>query len=153
MSQFAAQTSVSSETSRGEIERTLQRYGADAFMYGWEAGRAIVQFRAHNRYVKFELPMPNRNDYLFTPAKRQRRSEADVDKAFDQAQRQRWRALNLVIKAKLEAVETGITTFESEFLAHTLLPNGQTVGQWTEPQITEAYDTGQMPKLLPEVTG
>ena len=35
----------------------------------------------------------------------------------DQACRQRWRALLLVIKAKLEAVTAGISTVETEFLA------------------------------------
>lgn len=31
---YAENTSVSSEKSRAEIERTLQKYGADQFMYG-----------------------------------------------------------------------------------------------------------------------
>lgn len=34
MSRYAETTSVSSESSRGEIERTLSRYGASSFMYG-----------------------------------------------------------------------------------------------------------------------
>lgn len=37
MSRCAQNTSVSSEKSRAEIERILRRYGADGFMYGWEA--------------------------------------------------------------------------------------------------------------------
>lgn len=65
------------------------------------------------------------------------------------AERQRWRALALVIKAKLEAVEAGITEFEEEFLAHIVLPNGGTVGQFMLPQVATAYETGQMPPLLP----
>ena len=35
MTQFAASTTVSSNASREEIERTLIRYGAEQFMYGW----------------------------------------------------------------------------------------------------------------------
>ena len=31
---YAQQTQVSTDKSRAEIERTLQRYGADQFMYG-----------------------------------------------------------------------------------------------------------------------
>lgn len=146
---YAADTQVSSDRSRAEIERTLQRFGADAFMYGWEAERAMVQFRAHGRYVKFELPMPDREEFALTPARGKRRSDSQIEAAYEQAVRQRWRALNLVIKAKLEAVEANISTFESEFLANVVLPNGETVGQWVMPQVDLAYEQGSMPKLLP----
>jgi hypothetical protein len=150
---YAAQTEVPADRSRAEIERTLQRYGADGFMYGWEATKAMIQFRAHDRYVRFVVDMPDRDDFLFTPTKRQRRSADAVQSAFEQAQRQRWRALNLVIKAKLEAVDAGITEFEAEFLAHIVLPDGTTVGQWVAPQVEQAYATGTMPRMLPMPTG
>ena len=42
--------------------------------------------------------------------------------------RRRWRALLLVIKAKLESVESGIETFEEAFASQIVLANGQTVG-------------------------
>lgn len=54
----------------------------------------------------------------------------------------------LIIRAKLEAVESRITTFESEFLANLVLPEGGTVGDWLAPQIDEAYATGRMPPML-----
>jgi hypothetical protein len=54
----------------------------------------------------------------------------------------------LVIKAKLEAVETGITSFESEFLAHILLPDGSTFGQWAAPELERVYLSGKMPQKL-----
>ena len=44
---------------------------------------------------------------------------------------------------------SGITTLEEEFLAHMVLPDGQTVGQWLLPQVADAYDTHQMPPMLP----
>ncbi len=62
---------------------------------------------------------------------------------------QRWRAFNLVVKAKLEAIESGISTLEDEFMAFIQLPSGETVGQWMQPQIEAAYRTGTMPPLLP----
>jgi hypothetical protein len=61
----------------------------------------------------------------------------------------RWRCLALVIKAKLEAVESGITTFEDEFLAHIMMPDGQTVGQHVRPNIASAYEQRSMVPLLP----
>lgn len=53
------------------------------------------------------------------------------------------------IVAKLEAVEAGITEFEDEFLAHIVLPSGNTVGNWVRPQIAKSYATGEMPLMLP----
>ena len=67
----------------------------------------------------------------------------------DQACRQRWRALLLVIKTKLEAVSAGISTLEEEFLANIVLPNNTTAGEWMIPQIDRAYRTSEMPALLP----
>lgn len=149
MTRYAAQTEVDAGRSREELERTVVRYGASAFGYGWEDGRAVVQFRAQGRYVKFELPMPNPDDreFTLTPTGKAR-SGSSAAQAYQQASRQRWRALALVVKAKLEAVESGITTFDEEFMAHLLLPDGQTVGQFMGPQIEHAYEHGKMPKLL-----
>lgn len=151
MTRYAESTSVSSDKSRAEIERTLSRYGASSFMYGWDQDKAMVGFIAGGRQVRFILPMPNRQDREFThtPSKGLRRSDTQAAEAYDQAVRQRWRALSLVIKAKLEAVEAGIVTFDEEFAMHFLLPNGQTVGQWVAPQIEQVYAVGTMPALLP----
>jgi len=154
MSQYAANTSVSGEKSRGEIERTLTRYGADSFMYGWESDRAVIQFRLGGKMVRFTLQMPEResDEFRLTPSGKRRRDGDAQLKAWEQAGRQRWRALALVIKAKLEAVESQITTVEEEFLAHILLPSGETAGAFMLPQLEIAYKTGNMPSLLPEFT-
>lgn len=150
---YAEGTTVSSEKSRSEIERTLTRYGATAFMYGWEGSAAAIMFHARGRRIRFRLPLPDRQDKKFTHSSVGRRADAVAEKQWEQACRQAWRALALVIKAKLEAVEAGITEFEDEFLANIVLPDGSTVGQWTRPQIAVAYDSGQMPKMLPDYSG
>jgi len=151
MSRYAANTEVTSDKSRAEIERVLARYGADQFGYGWDRDKAMIAFRAHERQVRFLLPLPDRNDdeFQFTPTKRDRRSPDAAEREWEKACRQRWRALALVVKAKLEAVESGITEFEDEFLAHIVLPDGSTVGNFLRPQIAEAYSTGTMPSMLP----
>jgi len=64
--------------------------------------------------------------------------------------RQKWRALALVIKAKLEAVESGISVFEDEFMAAIVMPNGRTVSEEIRPRIAAAYESGNMPALLPD---
>jgi len=58
--------------------------------------------------------------------------------------------LALVIKAKLEAIDSDISTFDDEFLAHIIMPNGRTVGEETRPLIAHAYATREMPALLPD---
>lgn len=150
MVRYAEDTSVSTERSRGEIEVTLTRYGADQFMYGWDRDQAVVQFRMEGRHVRFLLPLPDKasSEFTLTPSRKYSRTEVDALKAWEQACRQRWRALALVVKAKLEAVETGITTFDDEFLAHLVLPDGTTVGQFLGPQIDAAYESGTMPSML-----
>jgi hypothetical protein len=130
---YAAKTDVPVSRSRDEIERTLGRYGATAFSYGWDGHRAVVMFQAAGRRVRFDVVVPEQS----TAAK-----EAQVE-------RQRWRALLLVIKAKLEAVAVGIVTFEEEFLAHIMLPDGSKVADWIGPQLEQVYESGEMPELLP----
>jgi hypothetical protein len=61
---------------------------------------------------------------------------------------ERWRALLLIVKAKLEAVDSGIVTFEQEFLPHIVMPGGHTVYEATAPAIERAYVSGQVTPLL-----
>jgi hypothetical protein len=150
MPRYAADTAVSTERSRMEIEVTLRRYKADQFGYATSPKGATVMFVLSGRHIRFNLPLPDRfsRDFTHTPSRGNLRSDEQREAAWEQACRQRWRALALVIKAKLEAVDTGITTVEDEFLAHTVLPDGLTVGEWAKPQIDRAYAIGQMPDHL-----
>lgn len=149
MSLYAIATRVPIERSRAEMERTLGRYGADSFAYATNKRRAMVTFKAHGRVIRFVLELPEFERFRATPRGRRRRSDQDAYRHWEQACRQSWRALALVIKAKLEAVESGIAVFETEFLPYTVLPNGKTVGDWALPQVAHAYETGKMPALLP----
>lgn len=103
----------------------------------------------NNRFVKFILVTPKIEDFEKTEGGRHRHSKAAVQIAYEQAVRQSWRALVLILKAKLEAVASKITTFDNEFLAQIMLPDGQTVGDWAGPQVDQAYSGGGMPRLLP----
>lgn len=148
---YASQTEVSPEKTRSEIETVLKRYGASHFGYMTTPERVAIGFQAHGKRVKFELPLPLLTDRVFTHRKNGSfwvlRTSVQRDKAHSQAIRSCWRALLLVIKAKLEAVEAEITTFEEEFLAHIVLPNGRTVAENLLPRIAESYQTGEMPPL------
>ena len=148
MAQYAKNTNVTSELSRLEIEKILIRYGADGFAYATANGQAMIGFTLFGRQVKFMLPLPKKDEFRLTPTGRERTQNSQYD-AWEQACRQRWRALKLVIQAKLEAVECGISVFEDEFMANIVLPGGETVGAFMRPQIERAYESGEIPRLLP----
>lgn len=154
---YASGTVVSADRSKAEIEAILKRYGADQFISGWDQskGQVVVGFRLGNRTIRFNLPVPDLKDFkTFECQRRSRygsvrtytreRTELGQREAFDQELRRRWRSLSLVIKAKLEAVESEITTFEEEFLAHIVLPGGRTVWETTRDEIKLAYDSGKV---------
>ncbi len=154
MTKFAKQTTVAPEKSRAEIEHLLVRYGASQFMYAIKPEAAAIAFACHGRNVRFVLPFPRADEKRFTHAKDRygypaERSDTQKRAAYDQEIRSRWRALALVIKAKLEAVESGIAEFEDEFMAHIVLPGGKTMSEHARPMIAQAYETGRVPPLLP----
>ena len=70
---------------------------------------------------------------------------------WEQACRERWRALVLCLKGKLESIESGIETFEQAFLAHTFLPSGETFGEWAEraENLPAVLSGRPLPALLP----
>lgn len=148
MTKFAENTSVPVERSRSEIERTLERYGASAFGYATRDGLAMIEFTIADRHVKFILELPSRTSRVFTHHSRGARSPAGALEAWEQSCRQRWRALALVVKAKLEATEAGISTIEQEFLAHIVLPSGRTVWEETHAAIAQQYELGMPASLL-----
>ena len=147
MRRYAERTEVTADRSKAEIERVLARYGATGFAYMTDAKRAAVAFQAHERNIRFVLPLPSITDVSKTPKGRSRRG-AVAEQELAQEVRRRWRALSLSIKAKLETVESGIAEFETEFMPYTVLPNGKTVAESVVPMIDEAYKSGRMPKLL-----
>lgn len=148
---YAKDTNVSVEKSKAEIESILRRYGATGFSSAWIEKDGIeaaqIQFHARGSTVRFQLVLPNKNDtrFAYTPSRRNPRSPDERMKAWEQACRSKWRSLALAIKAKLEAVDAGITIFEEEFLAHIVLPSGERVGRWLIPQLEAARVSGEMP--------
>jgi hypothetical protein len=153
MPRYAADTSVPVERSRAEIESVLIKYGAKEFHTGWQEGKAMIAFRVADLFIRFILPIPGKNERRFTH-KRDRhgyeakRTELQAENAHQQEVRQRWRALLLTVKAKLEAVECGISTLEQEFLAFIVLPNAMTFGEWVMENALPQIRSGKMPLML-----
>ena len=145
---YAAGTTVSVEKSAAEMRTMIVKYGAShvGFMDG--PGKSVVEFIAKERRIRFVLPLPDQTDKRFTHEKPRRsysqarlRSKDAAYKAWEQACRERWRSLCLAVKAKLDCVATGISSFESEFMAHTVDPDtGRTIGEIMLPIIAQSYD-------------
>lgn len=144
---YARDTDVSPERSLIEIKAALKRYGADKFAMMEDADRFAVAFEFNQRRIRFVVPIPS-EDELAKTRHGKTRTPAAVTNARNQAIRQRWRALLLVIKAKLESIEAGIETMDEAFMAQLVLPSGQTMAEWAAPQIERAYVSGSMPPLL-----
>ena len=146
---YAKNTSVTTDRSEMQIKHILRKHGADGIMIGESKDLVAIQFAMSNRQIRFVIPTPSVDDdeIKFTDSGKPR-SGAAAKSALEQAMRQRYRLLFLVVKAKLEAVESHVVTFDDEFLAHTVMPNGQTFGEIARPQIEDVYSTGKMPPLL-----
>lgn len=145
---YARETVVPAERSRQEIEQTLKKYGATSFGYGWQENAALIAFEFKGRRMKFVLPLPTATDLkykTYSQSGRERELAAEI--------RRRWRSLFLSIKAKLVVVDDGISTVETEFMGHIVLPNGMTTSEWMHPQLEEAYRGGKMPPLLGDGMG
>lgn len=155
MPRYAQNTEVSADRSLMDIKRTLERYGARGFGFAEcvDSGTTGIAFRVLDSdgttlAVRITLPLPDRDSDEFTRTRTGKdRSEDVALKSWEQACRSSWRSLALVIKAKLEAVEAGISTIEREFLPDVLLPSGQTIGSLVHEQ-KEALASGAGLRLL-----
>ena len=125
---YASRTKVPSDKTRMDIERLVKKYGAKGFASGWHEGRAQVQFFAHNRHVRFTVSTAN---------------------ATAVQERERWRALLLLVKAKLVAVDAKIATFEEAFVGDIVLPEtGRTVWESVREPLRISYEENKAVPLL-----
>lgn len=136
---YAKQTTVPISRSQEEIRKLIIKYGASEFSFAERADLAALMFQIQGKRIRFLLPLPK------LPSKGA--TQASL-KTYEQLCRTKWRCLLLILKAKFESVENNITTIEEEFLAHIVLPSGESVAEVMIPQIQQSYRTGGMPPLL-----
>lgn len=133
---YAEGTTVTPEKSRMQVEAFLRARGATSIGTLTDPLRFAIQFQIKERTVRFLVPAP-------VPPKGT--MLRDRERVIERETRRRWRALLLVLKAKFEAVESGITTFDQEFLASLVAGDGRTVGEVLAPAIAD----GALEKQLP----
>lgn len=151
MPKFAENTTVSSTASVSEIESTLRRYGGRNFHYATLDAPpcSLVGFEFNGRRIRFVVSLPEIKEFQTTETGRARTAQGAATNAHEKAIRQRWRALLLVIKAKLEAVESGICEFDEEFGMHFVMPDGGTVYERIRDGLGDACATGHLPSIFP----
>lgn len=147
MGAYASSTAVPEERSLAELHRILARFGADELAVASRPREAAVVFRLQGLNVRVRAPLPEEGAELWRRAgERVVRIRADAAAARVAGERRRrLRSLALVVKAKLEAAASGISTLEAEFLAHLVLADGRTAGEALLPLPTGG------PILLPEL--
>ena len=148
MAKYAEGTKVPVEKTKGEIEQLVTKYGARGYINGWADNRAMIGFEMNSLRVQFTLPLPSITDRAVShTVGGAKRPLGQAQVVLAQHHRERWRAFLLVIKAKLEAVESGIRTFEQEFLNDIVTGNGMTIGAMIQPKLLEVAETGELPRL------
>jgi hypothetical protein len=129
MGRYAERTQVGVDQSQLQVKTMLKRAGADQIAVYESAEKSAVAFRLDGRFYRLTIPV---------------RDTANAQ----QEERRAWRLVLLLVKAKLEAVKEGATTFEREFLADMMMPDGSTVAEWTARPLALAYEQGRMPDQL-----
>lgn len=132
---YASKTKVSVEKSQIHIKQVLQKYGVDGFGIMERGEVAAVMFETGGISIQIDVQIPMRDKF-------------NSNVSHDQDIRQKWRALLLVIKAKLEAVECGISTLEKEFMPFMVMQDGRQMHQHVLPMIDEMMRLGKMPTVL-----
>lgn len=140
---YGKDTDVPFERSIAEIIGLLKKAGADQIGQFEDRTSFTLQFTLHDRMVRFRVRFPTPGEIKAMTGPRQEISRVEA-----QWRRQRGRALLLVIKAKLESVESEVETFEQAFLANVVLSDGSTVYDRVGHPIAVEYQSGKPSALL-----
>lgn len=139
---FAETTTVPIEKSIAEIVGLVRKAGA-ARIAQYEDGPSFqISFEIDGRLIRFRVALATEYD---GPKKN---GNFDPKRWVEQRNRQRARALLLVIKAKLESVESEVETFEQAFLANVVMADGLTVHERISDHVAIEYQTGKVSSPL-----
>jgi hypothetical protein len=132
---YAEGTSVDVSKTKSEIDRLLIAHSCTqrAIAVNDATRLTILTFRFQDRIIKLQMASDSSRD----------------ERKREQKDREAWRRLLLLLKAKFESIRSGDSSLEQEFLANVMLPDGRTVADEVRESIALAYSTGQVSRLLP----
>ena len=140
---YAKGTTIDFDKSVAEIIALVKRHGAQQIGQFESDRDYALQFTLSDRMIRFRLPLPALGEIPMFNGRRELLTSDQRHGRLDQAKRQRGRALLLVIKAKLESVESGIETIEQAFLAQVVTVDGRTVHERVSEGLAFEYQSGQ----------
>jgi hypothetical protein len=147
---YAEGTTVPVEKSKADLEAVIRRHGGyNVGSASLDAeGIALIYFTIGMaeklRQVRLRLPLPKASAFEASYGKHAKTAQ----QRWEQACRERWRLLVLVVRAKLELIAAGGAALDAEFLAKIALPDGKVVLEVVADAISVAYATGRMPMLV-----
>ncbi len=136
MAKYAANTQVPVGRSKQQIEKLLTDWGINEFFFGTSPRGDGIGFKYKDNVYKFNVPTPKKSNYY-------------SNATYQRELRRRWRVLYMSLKMELEKINSGLTTFEDQFLAMRCLPDGSTVSDFMNlPENLELLHKAEMPRLL-----
>lgn len=145
---YAEGTKVPLEQTQAEISNMLARLSCSQTMTMQNDKEFTVAFVLGGVAYKMSVPKPDETSKDYTHVKvNARASKAatpdQVQAKVRQEMARRMRALAALIKARLVAIDEGVTTMERAFIGDIVTgPNGQTVADMILPQIAKTLEAG-----------
>lgn len=125
---YAEGTSVSVDSSRGEITGILAKHGVERMAWATEPDGDVLTFElAGHRYL-FRIAKPTAQELLERDGRHYAYPRnVDWEQKAKAEWRRRWRANVLLLKAKLEFAEGEASTVVRELMPYALLKDGRTL--------------------------
>ena len=133
MSEYASKTKVSVTDSMNEIQSILSKHGITKFMLDLETNS--IYFEIDNKPVRISVPKPDIESFRYTPT-RQRRTDQQTQKLYEQDIKARWRLIKDLLKLQLELVRLNVLSLKEVFLANFVLRNGNTLAEEWIPKLS-----------------
>lgn len=137
-----AQTEINIEKSKIQINELLKKFGVSGIQWTWLDNMEVLrfihtfEFEGVKHQIGYEIQIPEMG------IKRGRAYEKRLERNDKQAYRIVWH----VLKARFVAVESGLKTFEEEFLSDIIykLPDGsmKKIGDMMLKKLTDAAGVG-----------
>lgn len=155
MRRYAEGTSVAVSKSRGEVDKLLREWGADAIQWSDEFKAATATLRFiwtydENEYLaRFTIKLPAEEELKkgAVDGRTGRVSQTKMETLLRTRGRQEHRILLLWLKAALNAVDCGIVSAEAIFLPFMEGKDGRTVAEIAVPKMAQLL-TGSASRLL-----
>jgi hypothetical protein len=158
MRRYAEDTAVPISRTRGEIDRLLRDWGAEAIAWSDDFRHDSVNLRfvwpkdAARFMARFRLRLPTRKDLEADAidGRTGRVSEIKMTKLLDERGKREHRTLLLWLKGALNAVDLGLVSAEAIFLPFLEGKDGQTVAEVLVPRMGVLLE-GSAELLLPSM--